>query len=199
MKTDNDNVEKETKEITEEKSCATKCCLFGKFIKIAHFKLFVLDVILAPVVLLITRLYMARIFWKSGQTKIDNLDNTEMLFEWEYLPKWEENSTKTILGMDITFPVPNAELAGTMATYTELAMPVLLVLGLMGRFGAFVLFGMAATIELFIYPGTTEHYYWMLILGILVVMGPGKISIDHFIRKYFLGEKSKCCPAKSDE
>jgi len=80
------------------------------------------------------------------------LESTKQLFGWEYIPNWESNATKSILGIDITFPVPSAEFAATSATYAEVILPILLIAGLGGRFAAFGLFMMALTIESFIYP-----------------------------------------------
>jgi putative oxidoreductase len=153
-----------------------------KVISIAQCKIILTEKYLAPLALLWARFYIARVFWKSGQTKIANLDTAARLFEWEYISKWQENS-KSIFGMDLSWTVPDPVIGATLATFAELGFPVLLVLGLGARFGALGLLGMTATIELFIYPGTTEHYYWMTILLLLVAVGPGKISIDHFLRK----------------
>lgn len=169
--------------------CNADCKYRNFVIKISRIKLAVLEAVLAPVMLLITRIYIGNVFWKSGKTKLQSgPEQTQQLFEWEYIPNWETNSTKTILGIDMTFPVPGAELAATLGTYAELILPVLLFIGLFGRAAAFMLFGMALTIELFVYPGTTEHTYWMLLLGLLVVFGPGKFSIDYFIRRKFLAD-----------
>lgn len=170
-------------------ACSTDCRYKNFVIKVSRIKLAVLEAVLAPVMLLIARIYIGNVFWKSGKTKLQSgPEQTQQLFEWEYIPNWEANSTKTILGIDITFPVPGVELAATLGTYAELILPVLLFVGLFGRGAAFMLFGMALTIEMFVYPGTTEHIYWMLLLGILVVSGPGKLSIDYFIRRKILAD-----------
>jgi putative oxidoreductase len=33
--------------------------------------------------------------------------------------------------------------------------------------------------------GLKDHYYWGLLLLVPLLHGPGKISIDHFIRRHF--------------
>ncbi|TVQ85533.1 MAG: DoxX family protein [Micavibrio sp.] len=158
-------------------------------LKIAQIKLSIAENLLAPLMLLVTRLYIGNVFWKSGKTKLDGgPEQTEQLFEWEYIPNWEANSTKSFFGIEINFPVPSVEFAATSATYLEIILPVLLFIGLFGRGAAFLLFGMALTIEIFVYPGVTEHIYWMLLLGLLVVFGPGKFSIDYFIRRKTLAD-----------
>lgn len=163
----------------------TTCTLTEKMLGLAVCKIHLIEKFLAPLALLWARFYIARIFWKSGQTKITNLDNAAQLFEWEYIPNWEKNS-KSVLGMDLSWTVPDPAIAAKLATYGELGLPVLLLLGLGGRLGAFGLLGMAATIEIFVYPGTLEHYHWMTILLLLITVGPGKISLDHFIRRKFM-------------
>lgn len=137
---------------------------------------------LSPLAMFWARIYIANVFWKSGQTKITNLDSAAQLFEWEYIPKWEENS-KNIFGLDLSWTVPDPAFAAKLATYAEIGLPILLLFGLGTRFGAIGLLGMAITIELFIYPGTSDHYFWMVILLLIITHGPGKLSIDHFIRK----------------
>lgn len=168
-------------------SCKKMMLLFGSVI---HS----LDKYAYPFMLLGARFYIARVFWRSGQTKIPNIDSTVDLFKTEYIPNWAVNS-KNLLGMDLSWTVPDPAIAAKLAIITELGLPVLLVLGLMGRFAALGLLGMTATIELLIYPGTTEHYYWMIILGLLITGGPGAISVDHLLRKKFLNDLCKLSSA----
>lgn len=171
-----------------------KCPCWQRLLKISKIKLCIAEGVLAPLALLAARVHMGNVFWKSGKAKWDDgSERTSQLFEWEYIPNWEKNSAKNIFGMDVTFPVPSPELGASMATYTEILMPIFLVLGFMGRGAAFILFGMAATIELFVYPGETEHVYWLLLLGLLITFGPGKLSFDHLIRRKFIGDTPKCC------
>jgi len=166
--------------------------LIVKITRIVQYKIKFLEVFIAPLALLWARFYMARLFWKSGQTKITNMDSAAQLFEWEYIPLWEENS-KSVFGLDLTWTVPDPAIAATLATYSELGLPVLLLLGLGTRFAALGLLGMSLTIELLIYPGTTEHYFWMTILLLIMAVGPGKISADHFLRKKFFANKATDC------
>lgn len=182
-----------TKEIKQDATCPA-CPITGgikkmfcKIISIVQCKIILTEKYLAPLALLWARFYIGSIFWRSGQTKIVNLDTAAQLFEWEYIPKWIENS-KDVMGMDLSWTVPDPSIAAKLSTFAELGFPILLVLGFGGRLGALGLLGMAITIETFIYPGTTEHYYWMVILLLLLTVGPGKISIDCFLRKKLLKE-----------
>ena len=125
--------------------------------------------LLQPLVNLAFRLYVAKVFFTSGLTKIDNWDSTLMLFEYEY---------------DV--PVLSFELAAWLATAGELVLPVLLVLGLAGRFSAVGLF-ILNYVAMISYPdisaaGINDHYFWGAMLLVLTVYGPGKLSVDHWLR-----------------
>jgi len=69
------------------------------------------------------RLYVARVFWLSGLTKIRDWDTTVVLFTNEY-----------------HVPVLPPELAAFGGTARELLFPVLLAIGLGSRFAALGLF-----------------------------------------------------------
>ncbi|MCX4024885.1 DoxX family protein [Endozoicomonas sp. SM1973] len=125
----------------------------------------------APVVDLIMRIYVGLVFWRSGDTKLDSWDTTLLLFEHEY-----------------NVPVISHTIAAYMATAAELGLSVLLIVGLGTRFAAAGLFLMTLVIELFVFPygsegHSTDHYYWMIILGSLLVRGGGAISVDYFLWK----------------
>jgi len=116
--------------------------------------------------LLAARLFIANVFFSAGLTKIKNWDSTVSLFAYEY-----------------NVPVLSPEIAAYMGTAGELILPVLLVLGFFTPLAALGLFIMASVIELFVYPGTTEHYYWLIILAILATQGGGRITADALLRK----------------
>ena len=121
--------------------------------------------------LLAARFWIAKVFFMSGLVKIKSWDSTIALFTDEY-----------------KVPALPPEIAAYMATAAELSLPVLLVLGLMTPLAALGLFVMTLVIELFVYPGTTEHYYWLLLLGILATHGSGKLGADFWLIKGFYGE-----------
>lgn len=131
----------------------------------------VLD-LLSPLLDLTIRLWVANVFFKSGLTKIASWDTTLALFENEY-----------------QVPLLPPELAAYLGTATELFIPVLLVLGLVTRPAVLVLF-VFNIIAVISYPdlsevGLKDHIYWGLLMLVTLFHGPGKISIDHFIRKRF--------------
>ena len=128
----------------------------------------------APVGDLLLRLWIANVFWKAGLSKISNVDTTLYLFQHEY-----------------AVPIIPYELAAYMAIAAELTLPILLAFGIAGRIsaGALFLFNAMAVIS---YPtlnaaGIVQHQVWGIMLLVLTLRGPGRISIDYFIRKKFLG------------
>lgn len=128
---------------------------------------------LAPVLDLAIRLWVGLVFFQSGLTKILSWDSTLSLFENEY-----------------AVPVLPPELAAYLGTAAELVLPVFLVLGLGGRLAAAALF-VFNVVAVISYPdlgevGLKDHQYWGLLLLVPLLHGPGKISIDHFLRRRFL-------------
>ena len=119
--------------------------------------------------LLLTRIALAGIFWRSGRTKVEEgtalsiSDNAFFLFEYEYTG----------------LPIP-ADIAAPMATYAEHLFPVLLVLGLFTRFAALSLLVMTLVIQFFVYPDAwwTTHIVWVAMAAVLVSRGAGAISLD---------------------
>jgi putative oxidoreductase len=121
---------------------------------------------LQSIALLAARLWLAKAFWASGLTKIANWQTTIDLFRDEY-----------------KVPILSPELAAYAAMAGEFALPVLLVLGFLTPLGALGIMAMTLVIELFVFPGTTEHYYWLMLAGILVSFGSGKFGVDAWIWK----------------
>lgn len=124
-----------------------------------------------PLWLLAARIYVAQAFFKSGMTRYKdwangNFDNQIFLFELEH-------------------PVPGLppEFAAYSATAGELILPVMLILGLFGRFAAAGLFIMAAIIQI-TYVHSAEHVLWMFLSAAIVIIGPGLISLDQLIVKF---------------
>jgi putative oxidoreductase len=117
---------------------------------------------------LASRLSIAAIFWRSGQTKVSGFairDETFVLFREEY-----------------KVPLLPPDLAAYLATAAEHVFPILLVVGFATRLSALGLLGMTAVIQLFVYPGAwPEHGLWATLLLWIVARGPGVVSLDHLI------------------
>ena len=125
---------------------------------------------LQPAFVLAVRLYVASVFFKSGLTKIASMDSTIMLFAYEY-----------------QVPLLSPTLAAYLGTGAELVLPVLLALGLGGRLAAAALF-VFNIIAVISYPdlnevGVMQHQYWGVLLLLPLLYGPGKLSIDCFIKR----------------
>ena len=127
---------------------------------------------LQPLGLLALRLYVSSIFFRAGLVKVADWSATLALFRDEY-----------------KVPLLPPDLAAYVGAFGELAFPVLIVLGLAGRFGAAGLFGVNA-MALISYPqlwgfdcpaGLHMHFVWGAILLVLALFGPGALSIDALI------------------
>jgi putative oxidoreductase len=123
---------------------------------------------LAPLVDLGLRLWVAKIFFQSGLTKIQRWDSTIELFKYEY-----------------SVPILSPELAAYLATAAELTLPILLILGLISRPTALALFvlNFVAAIS---YPdispaGINDHIMWGVMLTVTFFHGAGKLSVDHWL------------------
>ena len=121
------------------------------------------------VIQLMARFSMAIIFWRSGQAKIANWDLTLQLFANEY-----------------KVPILPPEIAAPMAAAVELSTPILLVLGLFTRVATLPMIAMTLVIQIFVYPQSwADHLAWLTVLLLLLTRGPGVISLDHLVGKYF--------------
>ncbi|HVP88910.1 MAG TPA: DoxX family protein [Casimicrobiaceae bacterium] len=129
---------------------------------------------LEPLLLLGFRLYIARVFFLSGLTKIRDWSSTVALFTDEY-----------------HVPLLSPPIAAALGAATELSMPVLLVLGLGSRFAAGVLFvfNIVAVVSyhetLTQTGGIGDHILWGTMLAVLTICGPGKIALDTLLEKRF--------------
>ncbi|MBB4287150.1 DoxX family protein [Roseospira goensis] len=121
---------------------------------------------------LLARLGLAGVFWRSGQTKVSGweiTDTTYFLFQDEY-----------------AVPLLPPDLAAQLATTAEHVFPVLLVLGLFTRLSALGLLVMTAVIQVFVYPGNwPEHALWATALLLLILRGPGPLSLDHLLGRWW--------------
>lgn len=121
---------------------------------------------------LILRCWAAYAFWVSGLTKIQNWDSTLYLFQDEY-----------------SVPFLSPEIAAYMGTSVEVGFPVLLAFGFLGRFAALGLF-LFNIVTVISYPdvgaaGLEMHKGWGIMLLVSLLHGPGKLSVDYWIKKRF--------------
>src|SRR5262245_42139371 len=131
---------------------------------------------LQPLAQLAARLYVSKVFFLSGLTKLRDWDITIALFTDEY-----------------HVPLLPPEVAAVLGTTGELVLPVLLVLGLGGRFAALGLFVVNAVAAISL-PDIAEaalqqHVFWGSLLVGLVLWGPGRWSIDHWLVRRWFGPR----------
>jgi putative oxidoreductase len=120
---------------------------------------------------LLARVAIATIFWRAASTKLANFDLTIALFQDEYL-------------RNVPF-LPAAPMA-CLATVIEIAMPALIVAGLMARLATLPLIGMTIFIQLFVYPDSwPDHLIWIALLTLLLSRGAGAISADALVARFF--------------
>ncbi len=123
---------------------------------------------LQPLAQLAARFYVAQAFFLSGLTKIHDWDTTLALFADEY-----------------KVPLLSPMVAAIAGTTGELVLPVLLLLGLAGRFAALGLsvMNIVAVVSLAeIAPAALQqHVFWGSLLLALVLWGPGRWSLDRVL------------------
>ncbi len=127
---------------------------------------------LKPVGDLFIRFWLAKSFFQSGLMKLMNWNTTVMLFQFEY-----------------HVPLLSPKIAAPLAAIIELSMSIFLLLGLGERFPAFILFifNLVASLSYpFLwtpagYMVLKDHICWGLLLMIMFLHGPGKLSLDRVI------------------
>ena len=123
---------------------------------------------LKPLAQLAARVYVGQAFFMSGLTKINDWDTTLTLFTEDY-----------------HVPLLPPPVAAVMGTAGELVLPVLLMLGLGGRFAALGLsvVNLMAVMSLAdIAPqALQQHVFWGSLLVALVLWGPGTWSLERLL------------------
>lgn len=121
-----------------------------------------------PLAQLAARLYVGQVFFLSGLTKIRDWETTIALFTDEY-----------------QVPLLPPAWAALLGTAGELVLPVLLVLGLAGRFAALGLTVVNAVAVISLadipVPALQQHVFWGSLLVGLLLWGPGRWSLDQVL------------------
>lgn len=124
------------------------------------------------VIALICRAATFSVFIRSGTQKLLDWNSTLLLFQNEYHT-----------------PVLPPVVAAYTATTLELCCSSLILVGLLTRVSTLLLLGMTATIQIFIYPDAwPTHIQWLAFMIVLVLRGPGRISLDALIGPRLVGK-----------
>ena len=121
------------------------------------------------------RFYVGWQFLKSGWLKATSFENTLFLFAEEY-----------------RVPLLPSDLAAVLGTAGEIGFSALLILGICGRLSALGLFAVnvmavVSYAHVLLSEGFEaalgQHYLWGFMLAMLVIYGPGVISIDNWLAR----------------
>lgn len=125
------------------------------------------------ILLLLVRVYAASIFFQSGWNKLSNL--------------WNGGWFKTVFLFKMVHPVPllSPEVAAVLGTAAEVIFPIALALGVFARLGALGLLGVTAVISFGVHSHFT-HVFWGLLLGVSLIFGPGKLSVDAWLHHMWM-------------
>lgn len=130
----------------------------------------------------IARFSIAAVFWNSGQTKVQgfamNMVSGEFTLGW---PRLSESAV-ALFQEEYRLPLIAPEVAAPLAAMAEHLFPLLLLIGLGTRFSAMALLCMTLVIQVFVYPDAyATHGTWAAVLLYLMVRGPGRLSLDHWL------------------
>lgn len=123
---------------------------------------------LQPLAALAARVYVAQVFFLAGLTKLRDWDTTLLLFTEEY-----------------KVPLLSPAVAAVLGTAGEIVLPILLLLGLGGRFAALglsVVNAMAVLALAEIAPAAfQQHILWGALLAGIAIYGPGPWSLERWV------------------
>lgn len=133
---------------------------------------------------LVGRISVAAVFWKSGQTKVENF--VVNILTGEVSLGFPKMSDSAVMLFREEYKMPLPELTAPLAALAEHLFPFLLVIGLATRFSAIALLIMTLVIQIFVYPSAwAEHGVWAAIFLMLIAKGPGVLSLDHLISRQY--------------
>lgn len=140
--------------------------------------------ILQPVINFSLRFYVAYVFFKSGLGKVDD----------KFLVT---DTTKDLFAENFQVPFLPSDVAAYLASYAELILPIMLVLGILTRPAAFALFilNAVASYSLIVADWSSPaaqlyHVLWGVMLAVIFTYGSSKISIDRWIANKFRSKES---------
>jgi putative oxidoreductase len=126
------------------------------------------------IMLLIVRVALAGIFWRSGRTKVE--ERSLLTVSENTIYQFGDDPFNKV-------PLLPSDVAAYLTTYGEHALPILLIVGLLTRLSALALMGMTLVIQFFVFPEAwwQVHILWVALALVLIVRGGGGLSLDRLL------------------
>ena len=126
------------------------------------------------------RIALALPFFRSGLTRWDGF----LSLSPATLYLFENQFKLHVPGAAYGFPAPDT--IALLTACAEITLPILLVAGFATRFAALALLIMTGVIQLVFPDGWANfHLYWASIAMAIIALGPGALSLDRLISRYF--------------
>ncbi len=124
-------------------------------------------------------------FLKSGLTKWHGFVSLSPVVPYMFANMFKLH----LLGHAYAFPAPG--IVAYIDAVAEIVLPGLLILGLATRFSALGLLVMTAVIQLTVPSGWANfHLPWAALAVAIMAVGPGALSIDHWVARAIFGPSS---------
>ena len=121
------------------------------------------------IIQLAMRVAIGAVFFNSGLIKLHSFQFAIRLFEDEY-----------------KLPLLDPVWAARLAAFSEITFPLFLFVGLATRLATLPLLGMTLVIQVFVYPDAwVENLLWASGLVLLLTRGPGILSLDFLVERWF--------------
>jgi putative oxidoreductase len=114
------------------------------------------------------RVGVGLVFFNAGILKYQSFEFAVKLFQDEY-----------------KVPLLPPEVAARITMFNELTWPAFLFLGLASRFATLPLLGQLVVMEMTYPKAWNDHVFWASALLLILTRGPGAISLDYLIERYF--------------
>ena len=133
--------------------------------------------IFESIALLLTRMALAGVFWRSGRTKV--VEGT-----W-----FQIDGTQYYLFEEFGLPIA-PEIMVPMTAYAEFFLPILVAFGIFTRWSATALLIMTLVIQFLIFPEAwwAVHSLWAAMALILISRGGGLFSVDALLTRFGLSK-----------
>ncbi len=129
-------------------------------------------------IILVGRLAIASVFWRSVQTKITGWEVAGQSFKFFDLSP----STIMLFRYEYQLPLVPYQWAAYAGTFAEYFFALFLALGLATRYSALGLLGVTAVIQFLVFPDAwPTHILWFAILLYVFKNGGGNLSLDYLI------------------